>query len=168
MSFFGGGPPSHRSTSSRTTHHTSRSKPTFPRAPSSSASFFSRNGGSSSYYKRRPRDGYIQSLIHKLKRLIRDLWEYANRHPFKAFMAVVVPLISAGGALHGLLKQFGVRIPFGLDGLFGATTTRTRGGYYGSGGYGGHDGYGDGIGSVFGGQGMNTVGSLMKVARVFM
>jgi hypothetical protein len=82
-------------------------------------------------------------------------------------MAVVVPLISAGGALHGLLKQFGVRIPFGLEGLFGATTTR-GGGYYGSSGYGGYDSYGDGIGSVFGGEGMNTVGSLMKVARVFM
>lgn len=162
MSFFGGGP----SSSHRSTNHSSRSKPTFPRAPPSTASFFSRNGGSSSYYKRRPRDGYIQSLIHKLKRLIRDLWDYANRHPFKAFMAVVVPLISAGGALHGLLKQFGVRIPFGLDGMFATTTT--KGGYYGSSGYGGYDGYGDGIGSVFGGEGMNTVGSLMKVARVFM
>jgi hypothetical protein len=94
--------------------------------------------------------------------LIRDLWDYANRHPFKAFMAVVVPLVSAGGALHGLLKQFGITIPFGLDGMFATTT---RGGYYGSSGY---DGYGDGIGSVFGGEGMNTVGSLMKVARVFM
>ena len=153
MSFFGG-PSSHRSS----TFRTSRSKATFPRAPSSTASFFSRNGGSSSYYKRRPRDGYIQSLIHKLKRLMRDLWEYAQRHPWKAFMAVVVPLISAGGALHGLLKQFGVRIPFGLEGLFATTTT--RGGYYGSSGYG-HE-------SVFGSGGMDTVGSLMKVARVFM
>ena len=78
-----------------------------------------------------------------------------------------MPLISAGGALHGLLKQFGVRVPFGLDGMFAATTT-TRGGYHGSSGYGGHDDYGDGIGSVFGGEGMSTVGSLMKVARVFM
>ncbi|CAD0093729.1 unnamed protein product [Aureobasidium mustum] len=158
MSFFGG-PSSHRSTSSRSHYKTSNSRPTFSRAPSSTASFFSRNGGSSSYYKRRPRDGYIQSLIHKLKRLIRDLWEYAQRHPFKAFMAVVVPLISAGGALHELLKQFGVKMPILFDSGAG------RGGYYGSSGYGGYE-----SGSVFGGSGgaMDTVGSLMKVARAFM
>jgi hypothetical protein len=80
-------------------------------------------------------------------------------------MAVVVPLISAGGALHEVLKQFGVRIPFGLESMF---ATRTRGGYS-SGGYGAYEGgYGDGMGSVFGGGGMDTVGSLLKVARVFM
>jgi hypothetical protein len=85
-------------------------------------------------------------------------------------MAVVVPLISAGGALHEVLKQFGVRIPFGLESMF---ATRTRGGYssggYEAGGYGAYEGgYGDGMGSVFGGGGMDTVGSLLKVARVFM
>jgi hypothetical protein len=102
--------------------------------------------------------------------LIRELWEYAQRHPFKAFMAVVVPLISAGGALHEVLKQFGVRIPFGLESMF---ATRTRGGYgsggYGAGGYGAYEGgYGDGMGNMFGGGSMDTVGSLLKVARVFM
>lgn len=90
--------------------------------------------------------------------MIRDLWEYAQRHPFKAFMAVVVPLISAGGALHGLLKQFGVRIPFGLDGMFDARS-----------GYSSYGDYGEGYGSVFGGSGgMETVSSLMKVAKAFM
>lgn len=80
-------------------------------------------------------------------------------------MAVVVPLISAGGALHEVLKQFGVRIPFGLDRMFA-----TGGSYYGStrSRYDTYDGYGNGVGSVFGGGGMDTVGSLMKVARVFM
>ncbi|CAD0110353.1 unnamed protein product [Aureobasidium uvarum] len=161
MSFFGG-PSSHRSASTRSHQKTSHSRPIFPRAPSSSASFFSRNGGSSSYYKRRPRDGYIQSLIHKLKRLIADLWEYAQRHPFKAFMAVIVPLISAGGVLHGLLRQFGVKMPMMFDGGGG------RGDYYGSSGYGGYEE--GGFGSMFGGGGgaMDTVGSLMKVAKVFM
>lgn len=74
-------------------------------------------------------------------------------------MAVIVPLISAGGALHSLLKQFGVKMPVMFDAGVG------RGGYYGSSGYGGYE-----SGSVFGGSGdaMNTVGSLMKVARAFM
>ncbi|THY44431.1 hypothetical protein D6C99_06770 [Aureobasidium pullulans] len=161
MSFFGG-PSSHRSSPRSSTHHKS-TRPVFPRAPSSSASFFSRNGGSSSYYKRRPRDGYVQSLIHKLKRLIQDLWDYARRHPLKAFMAVVVPLMSAGGALHSLLKQFGVRMPVAFDGVH---STRA-GGYYGSSGYGDYEE--SGFGSMFGGgNAMDTVGSLMKVARVFM
>lgn len=80
-------------------------------------------------------------------------------------MAVVVPLISAGGALHRLLKQFRVKIPFGLEGMFDA-----RSGYssYGARSYGAYDGYGDGVGNVFGGGGMDTMGSLMKVARAFM
>lgn len=76
-------------------------------------------------------------------------------------MAVVVPLISAGGALHELLKQFGVRMPVMFDSGMG------RSGYYGSSGYGGYE---SGTGSVFGGSGgaMGTVGSLMKVAKAFM
>jgi len=81
----------------------------------------------------------------------------------KAFMAVVVPLMSAGGALHSLLKQFGVRMPVAFDGVH---STR-GGGYYGSSGYGDYEE--SGFGSMFGGgSAMDTVGSLMKVARVFM
>lgn len=159
MSFFTR-PDLRRSSASHTSHKSSR--PAYSRAPSSNASFFSRNGGSSSYYKRRPRDGYVQSLVHKLKRLLRDLWEYARRHPLKAFMAVVVPLISAGGALQSLLKQFGIRLPVAFDGV----SATPRGGYYGSSGYGG---YGSSYASSFGrGDAMDTVGSLMKIARAFM
>ena len=67
-------------------------------------------------------------------------------------MAVVVPLISAGGALHGLLRQFGVRLPAVFDGMSGS---RTGGGYYGSVGYGRED-QSEGF------------GNLLKVARAFM
>jgi hypothetical protein len=158
MSFFGGAS-SHRSAKPKFSSRPASSY-MYPRPPSSSASFFSRNGSSSSYYKRRPRHGYVQSLVVKLKRLIRDLWDYARRHPFKAFMAVVVPLISAGGALHSLLGQFGIRLPAAFDGLVGSS-----GGYYpssGYGSYGGSSGYGRGGGA------MDTMGSLMKLARVFI
>lgn len=119
------------------------------------------NSGSSSYYKRRPRDGYISYLMHKLQRMFKELWYYARRHPVKAFFAVVVPLLSAGGAVHGLLRQFGVRLPFGLDG--GAR--RGGGGYYGSSGYGGSSG---GFGGGGGGGWMDQAGGLMQVAKMFI
>ncbi|KAH9844490.1 putative glycine-rich cell wall structural protein 1 [Teratosphaeria destructans] len=123
-------------------------------------SSFNAFGGrsSSSYYGRRPRDGYISYLVHKLQRMIKELWYYARRHPVKAFFAVIVPLLSAGGAIHGLMRQFGVRIP-GLDGR--TSYSRGSGGYYGSSGYGG--------GRAGGGGGlMENAGSLMQIARAFM
>ncbi|KAF2480982.1 hypothetical protein BDY17DRAFT_180221 [Neohortaea acidophila] len=127
----------------------------------SSNSFFNFGGGSrgfgfgsgSSSYRRSPRAGYIKYLWARLQRMVRELWAYARRHPMKAFFAVVVPLLSAGGAIHGLMKQFGVQVP-GMD-LGGARTM--RGGYYGSAGYGGG-----------GGGWMDNAGSLLQVAKAFM
>ena len=89
--------------------------------------------------------------------MIKELWYYARRHPVKAFFAVVVPLLSAGGAVHGLLRQFNVRIP-GLDGAM----RRGGGGYYGSSGY-------SSIGGRSGGNDwMGNAGSLMQIAKAFM
>lgn len=139
----------------------------------SSRGFFSSNGsGGSSHYKRRPRDGYISYLVHRLQRLLRDLWQYFRRHPVKAFFAVIVPLLSAGGAVGGLLKGMGFRIPPGLSSVFGTgSTSRGGGGYYGSRGYG-DSGFG-GLGSMFGGGGggggmMDNAGNILKIARMFM
>ncbi|KAK1062360.1 hypothetical protein LTR12_010329 [Friedmanniomyces endolithicus] len=148
-------------------------RPSNPRGPSSS--FFNTSlgastsrgifggsnggGGGSSYYKRRPRDGYITYLLHKLQRMIKELWAYARRHPVKAFFAVVVPLLSAGGAIGGLMRQFGVRLPMG-DMLGGG-----RG--MGGGGFGGRGG-GFGGESLGGGGWMDGAGSLMQVAKAFM
>lgn len=76
--------------------------------------------------------------------MLRELWYYARKHPLKAFFAVVVPLLSAGGAIHGLMKQFGVRVP-GMD------SRSMRG--YGGGGAGGM---------------MDNAGSLMQIAKALM
>ena len=152
----------------------SRSGSNYNAYGSSSRGIFSGGGGNggSSYYKRRPRDGYISSLMHKLQRMIKELWSYARRHPVKAFFAVVVPLLSAGGAIHGLLKQFGVRIP-----MMGGQASRMAGGYYGSAGYGGGSSGGlgglgklAGLGGQQGGGGgwMNNAGSIMTIAKAFM
>jgi uncharacterized membrane protein YgcG len=89
--------------------------------------------------------------------MLRELWYYARRHPMKAFFAVVVPLLSAGGAIHGLMRQFGVKVP-GMDG--GAR--RMGGGYYGSSGYG-RDSGGGGLMDSMGGM-----GGVMQIAKAFM
>lgn len=164
---------SHSYSGARSSHSPSRSHYTRPTYARSSSSFFggasssnfggSRGifggGGGSSYYKRRPRDGYIQYLMHRLQRMIKELWYYARRHPVKAFFAVVVPLLSAGGAIGGLLKQFGIRLPGGMMGAFGGGEARRYGGgYYGSSGYSSRDE----------GGWMGSAGSLMQIAKAFM
>ena len=76
---------------------------------------------SSSHYKRRPRDGYIERLVHQLRRLIRRLIAYARDNPVRVFMIVVMPLIT-GGALQQVLRQFGIRLPMGLSRGAGSST----------------------------------------------
>lgn len=71
-----------------------------------------------------------------------------------------MPLISAGGAIHSILRQFGVRLPVAFDGV----GRSYDGGYYGSSGYGnefGRDGGG-------GGGAMETMGNMFKIAQAFM
>jgi len=140
------------------------SRPSYARSASGSIFGGSSRGifnssSSSSYYKRRPRDGYVSYLVHKLQRMVKELWYYARRHPVKAFFAVVVPLLSAGGAIGGLMRQLGVSLPMGLGG--GARYSRGAGGYYGSAGY-------DGPGGSGAGGFMGQAGSLMQIAKAFM
>lgn len=99
-----------------------------------------------------------------------DLYRYARRHPIKAFFAVVVPLISAGGAIGGILRQFGVRLPMGLEGMIGGMggASRYSGGYYGSRGYDGYDGYSGRSGGLDAGEIMGSMGSVIKLAQAFM
>ncbi|KAF2222170.1 hypothetical protein BDZ85DRAFT_265016 [Elsinoe ampelina] len=163
---------SHHSSHSRSKHSpsrvyirpsASRSAPSIFSSASGSRGLFgssSKHYSSSSAYGRRPRDGYISYLVHKLKRLIKDLWRYAQRHPVKTFFAVIVPLISAGGAVSALLRTWGVSVP--LLAAFNGAGSRGGGGYYGSSGY-------DDYGSRSGGSDMmGTVGQALKIAQAFM
>jgi hypothetical protein len=107
-------------------------------------------------------------LVQKLQRMVRELWEYARRHPVKAFFAVVVPLISAGGAIHSLLKSFGIRLPLGYDlGALGGKPAAAAGagGYYGSRGY---ESGGAGVGGVGAGEWMEGASGLISIAKAFM
>ncbi|KAL8914636.1 MAG: hypothetical protein Q9171_000817 [Xanthocarpia ochracea] len=117
------------------------------------SSSYSQHGGSSSYYKRRPRDGYILRMVHQIKKMLRNLVSYARRHPIKVIMLVIMPLIT-GGALHNILRQFGIRLPARLSSLVGG---------YG----GGRAGY-DSISSFSGEGSEGGIQTVMKIAKMFM
>ena len=91
----------------------------------------------------------------------------------KVFMLVIMPLIT-GGALTGLLARFGIRLPGGLEKMFGGASGA---------GYGIGRGRGGGMQferskvegplSALGGlsnlaSGMGGVGGAMKIAKMFM
>ncbi|KAF1845953.1 uncharacterized protein K460DRAFT_386343 [Cucurbitaria berberidis CBS 394.84] len=135
-----------------------------PGYASSSYSSSSRHHSSTSRYKRSPRDSYMQHLYKKLQHFIREIYRYAQRHPYKVFFMVIMPLVS-GGVLHKLAKQFGVNLPeMGGSGARGgyAGGGHTGGGhsssYYGSEGYG-LDSRGGGSGAAGGGM-MGGLGNI--------
>jgi hypothetical protein len=138
---------------------------------------------SSSYYKRSPRSGFVNRMYHKLRRLLRDLVYYMKKHPMKVFMLVIMPLIT-GGALTGLLAKFGIRLPGGIEKMFGAAAGGSMGGMGGMGvgrGAGGHmqfertkvEGPLGGLGSLAGGMGsaiggLGGIGGAVSLAKMFM
>lgn len=83
----------------------------------------------------------MQHLYKKLQHFLREIWRYAQRHPYKVFFMVIMPLVS-GGVLHKLAKQFGVNLPQtgggqpGRPGGYAGSSYNNGGGYYGSQGYG--------------------------------
>ncbi|KAI9823208.1 MAG: hypothetical protein M1826_000221 [Phylliscum demangeonii] len=119
---------------------------------------------SSSYHRRRPRDGFIQRMLHQLRRLVRDLLAFARRNPVKFFMMVVMPLLT-GGALHAVLRQFGIRLPNNMFG--GGNGQRPSGGDYAYSRYSGRSSLGDLVGGGSGGGG-GGLAALFKVAQAFM
>ncbi|ESZ97928.1 hypothetical protein SBOR_1693 [Sclerotinia borealis F-4128] len=155
---------------------------------SSRGSFFGPNfnshSHSTSHYKRSPRPNYLKRIYHKLRQLLRDLIYYMKRHPMKVFMLVIMPLIT-GGALAGLLKKFGVRLPGGLEKLIGGGKGGNGNGSGKSrfwGGNGGRDAayeFEKSTGSVKGSGGamgklgmlaggMESVGGAMKLVKLFL
>ncbi|KAH8726328.1 hypothetical protein GQ44DRAFT_739122 [Phaeosphaeriaceae sp. PMI808] len=132
----------------------SSSRPGYARSyAGSSYSGTSRHHSSTSRYKRSPRDGYLQHLYAKFRHFLREIWRYAQRHPYKVFFMVIMPLVS-GGVLHKLARQFGVNLP--EMGGAGARGSHSTGGHSGGGhsDYYGNAGYGDERGGGGGGGGL--------------
>jgi len=86
-------------------------------------------------------------MMSQIKRYLRRLYSYARRHPVKLLM-MLLPLLT-GGALAGILAKFGIRLPRGLENMFGGG--RSHSGMSGSG---------------FGGAG--GIQGLMKIAQQMM
>ena len=102
---------------------------------------------------------------------------YLKKHPMKVFMLVIMPLIT-GGALTGLLAKFGIRLPGGIEKMFGAAGVGVGRGAGGSmqfertkvegplGAMGGLGNLAGGVGSVVGGMG--GIGGAVSLAKMFM
>ncbi len=77
-------------------------------------------------------------------------------------MLVVMPLIT-GGALHGLLRKFGIKLPAGIAKAMGGAAGQRGGGssyeYR-------REGFSSEIGGGLGGGG--TLQSIMKIAQMFI
>jgi hypothetical protein len=129
------------------------------------APFGKEAGRGSSYYKRSPREGYLKSAYAKLRRLLRDLVYYMKKHPMKVFMLVIMPLIT-GGALTGLLAKFGLRLPPGVEKMFGGASRGGGGGMQFERSRVEASGPLGGLGNVMGSVG--GIGGAMKLAKMFM
>lgn len=95
-----------------------------------------------------------------------------KRHPMKVFVLVIMPLIT-GGALTGLLSKFGIRLPGGLDRMFGGGGSSFGGTSVGRGRGGGlqfeRSKVEGPLGALGGlGGGMGAVGGAMNLAKMFM
>lgn len=120
--------------------------------------YASRSYSYSSSSRARPRSGYINRMIYRIRRFLRDLYYYARRHPVKVFMVVIMPLLT-GGALHRILSQFGIRLPPSLMSMFGGGR-RSGGGYSEYERFSAHGGGGGG--------GMASMSSLVGLAKMFL
>ena len=114
--------PSRRSTTGYSTHHSRHSAPSIfdfgsTRGRSSPSVF------SSSSRRARPRSGFIHRVVRYIRRLFRDIVNYARRHPVKVFMLVVVPLITSG-VLVKLFSMIGIHLP---KHIFGGGSSRSGG-----------------------------------------
>lgn len=100
---------------------------------------------------------------------------YMKKHPMKVFMLVIMPLLTSG-AVVGLLAKFGIRLPGGIEKMFGGK----RGGGIGMGRGGGLqfertkiESRGGGIAGAMGGLGsvvggMGGIGGAVSLAKMFM
>ncbi|KAJ5894388.1 hypothetical protein N7495_006079 [Penicillium taxi] len=104
---------------------------------------------SSSSRRARPREGFVQRLIHSIKKLFRQIWRYARQHPMKVFLLVIVPLLTSG-VLPKLLAMVGLRLPHGVSSALGASAGARRMGEFEHGGM------------------SDNVNSLMSLAKMFL
>ncbi|KAJ5818324.1 hypothetical protein N7474_003915 [Penicillium riverlandense] len=147
-----------RSKSGYSTHHSRHSAPSIfslgrsGGRSSPATSMFS--AFSSSSRRARPREGFVQRMIHSIKRLLRDIYRYMRRHPIKVLLLVIVPLLTSG-VLPKLLGMVGLRLPPGVMHALGGSAANP-----------GHGGIGGGLGGM-GGMGGKGLSELVSLAKMF-
>ena len=129
-------PPSPRRSSSYSHSHSHSQYA--PSSHSKSNGYYYRTSSHSHTSRARPRDGYVERLVHQVQRYLRRLYSYARRHPVKLLM-MLLPLLT-GGALAGILAKFGIRLPRGMENLMGGGRSRSSMSGSGFGGAGGIQG----------------------------
>lgn len=92
-------------------------------------------------------------MVRSIKKLLRDIYRWARKHPIKVFLLVIVPLLTSG-VLPKLLAMVGLRLPHGVASALGG-------------------GPGPGARAMGGGGGMQSggisesVNSLVSIAKMF-
>lgn len=61
-------------------------------------------------------------MIQSIKRLLRDIYRYARRHPIKVLLLVIMPLLTSG-VLPKLLAMVGLRLPPGVINALGGSAS---------------------------------------------
>ncbi|EAT88732.1 hypothetical protein SNOG_03527 [Parastagonospora nodorum SN15] len=113
------------------------SRPGYARSYAGSTYSSSHRASTSRYKRSPPRRLHILPVRQTTTTSLREIWRYAQRHPYKVFFMVIMPLVS-GGVLHKLARQFGVNLtgdgePWRGDREgAGIVAAGMRGGYYGS------------------------------------
>ncbi|RMZ92646.1 hypothetical protein DV736_g107, partial [Chaetothyriales sp. CBS 134916] len=159
---------------SRRKSYSSRSGPyNQPSFSRSASSLFGVGGGSDKVYsssrsgrgyssRPRPRSGFVA----RIRKFLRDLFDYVRRNPVKVFFLVVMPLIT-GGALTKILAHLGVRLPRSLENLASSAAAGRAGGrYYARGGARDHQG-GTVLPGMGGGVG-EALGAVAGIAKHFL
>lgn len=129
-------PPSPRRSS--TYSHSQAQSHYQPSSHSKSNGYYHTTSSRGSASRARPRKGYVNRMLHQIKRYLRRLYSYARRHPVKLLM-MLLPLLT-GGALAGILAKFGIRLPRGVEKMMGGGRSRSGMSASGFGGSGGIQG----------------------------
>ncbi|RMD44260.1 hypothetical protein DV735_g825, partial [Chaetothyriales sp. CBS 134920] len=72
----------------------------------------SRSNGRGYSSRPRPRAGFVA----RIRKFLREVFDYLRRHPVKVFFLVIMPLVTSG-ALHKLFARIGIHLPRSLGNL---------------------------------------------------
>ncbi|RMZ80661.1 hypothetical protein DV738_g2658, partial [Chaetothyriales sp. CBS 135597] len=124
----------------------------------------SRSNGRGYSSRPRPRTGFVA----RIRKFLREIFDYLRRNPVKVFFLVIVPLLTSG-ALQKLFAHIGIRLPRNLEHLIGGEGVPGGGNpgrYYARGGARDYDA-GTALPGMSGGFG-EALGTVAGIAKHFL